>query len=200
MKVAIVKYNAGNVRSVIFCLNRLGITPLVTDRAEELNDADRVIFPGVGEAGSAMEFLKERGLDNIIRNLQCPVLGICLGMQLMCSYSEENDTECLGIFDQPVLKFSPLKKIPHTGWNTISDRGDSLIGELKGRNYFYFVHNYYAGVSRHTTLLCQYINEFSAGLCRDNFFAYQFHPEKSGIQGERLIKNFLDLNNGENNE
>lgn len=191
MKVAIVKYNAGNVRSVVNCLNRFGINPVVTDDSEVLKQADRVIFPGVGEAGSAMTYLRERGLDEVIRSLKCPVLGICLGLQLMCSYSEENDTECMGIFDLPVRKFSPVGKVPHTGWNTVKSAGNKLIGGFGKDSYFYFVHSYFAELSEETKLVCNYFTDFSAGLHKKNFYGVQFHPEKSGRNGEFLIRKFL---------
>jgi glutamine amidotransferase len=194
MKVAIVKYNAGNIRSVDFALKRLGVDASITDDHEQLRSADKVIFPGVGEASTTMKYLKERGLDVLIRNLEQPVLGICLGLQLMCGTSEEGRAECIGIFDQRVRKFDQGGlKVPHMGWNSLSEiRGRLISAELAGE-YAYFVHSYYAPVGEDTTAVTEYMIPFSAALERDNFFATQFHPEKSGSAGETILKKFLAL-------
>ena len=193
MKVAIVKYNAGNIRSVDFALKRLGIEASITDNHEELSAADKVIFPGVGEASTTMKYLKERELDSLLRSLRQPVLGICLGLQLMCAASEEGEAECIGIFDLTVKKFEPRLKVPHMGWNSLSSiKGKLIPRELEGR-YTYFVHSYYAPVCDQTSAVADYINPFSAALERDNFYATQFHPEKSGSVGERILKSFLEL-------
>ena len=196
MNVAIVKYNAGNIRSVIGALNRLGVNPLLTDNDEQLRNADKVIFPGVGEASTTMEYLKAHGLDRIIKDLKQPVLGICLGQQLMCSHSEEGNTDCLGIFNVPVLKFIPQKhedKVPHMGWNTIETTGNGLFCGFSKPEYVYFVHSFYVPVCNWTAAKSDYILPFSASLHKDNFYATQFHPEKSGGTGERILKNFLDI-------
>lgn len=196
MNVAIVKYNAGNIRSVIGALNRLGVNPLLTDNEEQLRNADKVIFPGVGEASTTMEYLKAHGLDRIIKDLKQPVLGICLGQQLMCSHSEEGNTDCLGIFNVPVLKFIPQKhedKVPHMGWNTIETTGDGLFCGFSKPEYVYFVHSFYVPVCNWTAAKSDYILPFSASLHKENFYATQFHPEKSGGTGERILKNFLDI-------
>lgn len=193
MKVAIVKYNAGNIRSVDFALKRLGVEASITDNHEVLSGADKVIFPGVGEASTTMKYLKERELDSLLRNLKQPVLGICLGLQLMCTASEEGDTECIGIFDLKVRKFEPILKVPHMGWNSLNGiQGRLIPRELEGR-YAYFVHSYFAPVCDQTSAVADYINPFSAALERDNFYATQFHPEKSGSVGEGILKSFLEL-------
>lgn len=194
MKVAIVKYNAGNTASVANALIRLGVEPIVTDFADELLAADRVIFPGVGEASTAMRYLRERDLDSVIRALAQPVLGICLGMQLMCGTSEENDTECLGILPYRVRRFeSQTLKIPHTGWNRIADLDSPLFAGIADGERVYFVHGYYVETGDNTTATCEYGQEFSAAIGRDNFYAIQFHPEKSGAVGERILENFLKI-------
>ena len=196
MNIAIVKYNAGNIRSVIGALDRLGVSPLLTDNEEELRRADKVIFPGVGEASTTMEYLKAHCLDRVIKDLKQPVLGICLGQQLMCSHSEEGDADCLGIFDVPVLKFIPERhedKVPHMGWNTIETKGEGLFRGFTGPEYVYFVHSFYVPVCEWTAAKTDYILPFSASLHKDNFYATQFHPEKSGATGERILKNFLDI-------
>jgi len=192
--IAIVKYNAGNIRSVTNALQRLGVEALVTDDPKALREAEKVIFPGVGEASSAMRYLRERGLDEVLRNLQQPFLGICLGLQLMCKHSEEGDTDCLGIFDENVKRFSYTKeKVPHMGWNNCSELKGPLFNGTSIADDFYFVHSYYAELGLQTTAQCDYILPFSAALQKDNFHAVQFHPEKSADVGQQLIKNFLEL-------
>jgi glutamine amidotransferase len=196
MSIAIIDYNAGNVRSVLYAMERLGVDATLTDDHDKIRQADKVIFPGVGEASTTMAFLHEKGLDNLIRSLTQPVLGICLGMQLLCEYSEENDTPCLGIIPQKVKLFQPThgEKVPHMGWNSLLPEGENAIfrPELKGE-YVYFVHSYYVEEGPYTTALTEYIHPFSSGLQKDNFYATQFHPEKSGPVGERIINNFLNL-------
>ena len=189
MNIAIVKYNAGNIHSVINALGRLGVKALLTDNEEELRRADKVIFPGVGEASTTMEYLRVHNLDRIIRDLKQPVLGICLGQQLMCSRSEEGNAECLGIFDVPVLKFNPQRhedKVPHMGWNTIETDGKGIFKGFDKPEYVYFVHSFYVPVCDWTAARTDYILPFSASLHKDNFYATQFHPEKSGGTGERI--------------
>jgi glutamine amidotransferase len=195
MNVAIVKYNAGNILSVTYALERLGISPVVTDNVEELQKADRVIFPGVGEASTAMAYLKERSLDTVIKNLEQPVLGICLGMQLLCSYSEENNTSCLSVFDERVVSFlaNGADKIPQVGWNTISDYSSNLFKGLPTNAYCYFVHGYYAALGPDTIATTKYILPYSAALHKNNFYGVQFHPEKSAAVGEKILQNFLDI-------
>ena len=196
MDIAVVKYNAGNIRSVIGALTRLGVTPILTDNEEELRRADKVIFPGVGEASTTMEYLRAHGLDRIIKDLKQPVLGICLGQQLMCSHSEEGNADCLGIFDVPVLKFQPTRhedKVPHMGWNTIETTHNGLFKGFVKPEFVYFVHSFYVPVCEWTAARTKYIVPFSASLHKDNFYATQFHPEKSGPTGERILKNFLDI-------
>lgn len=193
MKVAILKYNAGNIQSVSFALNRLGVSPTITDDPQILTAADRVIFPGVGEAASAMQYLKERNLNQVIKSLQCPVLGICLGMQLMCESSEEGFTSGLGIFPVKVKRFPAADKVPQVGWNTIAQLRGPLFKNIPAESYFYFVHSYYAELSADSAAVCDYIVEFSASLAKDNFYGTQFHPEKSGSSGELVLKNFLEL-------
>ncbi len=193
MTVAIVRYNAGNILSVINAVKRLGVEPVLTDDPAVLRRADRVIFPGQGEARSAMRYLRARGLDDVIRNLTQPVLGICIGLHLLCRHTEENDTECLGLFDTDVRKFPPKEKVPHVGWNTITDLSGPLFEGLPPEPYVYFLHSYYAEHGPHTTAVTDYILPFSAALQRDHFHAVQFHPEKSGPVGERILRNFLNL-------
>jgi glutamine amidotransferase len=192
MKVAIVKYNAGNIHSVRLALNRLGVEPLVTDDPQALLSADRVIFPGVGEASTAMSYLRTRGLDEVLLRLQQPVLGICLGLQLLCSHSEENDTLGLGVFPVTVRKFPPEDKVPHMGWNSIDHLHGPLFEGVAEESYVYFVHSFFAELSEFTIARANYIVPFSAALQRDNYFAVQFHPEKSGKTGEKILRNFLN--------
>jgi imidazole glycerol-phosphate synthase subunit HisH len=193
MKVAIVKYNAGNLQSVLYALQRMGIEPMVTNKAEELQSADKIIFPGVGEAASAMKSLKENNLDAIIPTLKQPFLGICLGLQLMCKHSEERDTKCLGLFDLQVKKFEPTMKVPHMGWNKLEQMKTPLFNNLNGDAFVYFVHSYYAELGEGTIAMANYINNFSAALQKDNFYAIQAHPEKSGAIGAQILKNFIAL-------
>ncbi|GEC79569.1 imidazole glycerol phosphate synthase subunit HisH [Flavobacterium aquatile] len=191
--IAIVKYNAGNITSVKNAVERLGYSCIVTDDEAILKQAEKVIFPGVGEASSAMKYLKEKGLDEVIKNLTQPVLGICLGQQLLCQFSEEGNTECLGIFNATVKKFEPKLKVPHMGWNTISQLNSELYSGISADENFYFVHSFYAEISQETTAVCDYIVPFSASMQKDNFYATQFHPEKSSSVGEQLLLNFLKL-------
>lgn len=193
MKVSVIKYNAGNIQSVRIALERLGLTPEVTDNPELLIKSDKVIFPGVGEASSAMIYLKERKLDKLLLDLKMPVLGICLGLQLMCQYSEENNTDCLGIFNSSVRRFPAKDKVPHMGWNTISNLDGSLFKDIHDNSYVYFVHSYYAEMTDSAMAKTEYILDFSSALQKENFYAVQFHPEKSGYVGEKILKNFLEL-------
>ncbi len=193
MSIVILKYNAGNIQSVLFALERLGVDALVTDDINTIQQSSKLIFPGVGEAGSAMAYLKERGLDKVIRSLQQPVLGICLGMQLMCSHSEEADTDCLNIFNAPVKKFNEGLKVPQVGWNTVEERSSILFDGLAQDPYYYFVHSYYAALGEHTAAVTEYGTRFSSALKKDNFYGVQFHPEKSAKAGEQLLKNFLAI-------
>jgi imidazole glycerol-phosphate synthase subunit HisH len=191
--IAVIKYSAGNIKSVQNALTRLGFNSLITDDPLELMSADKVIFPGVGEASSAMRYLKARGLDKTIKSLKQPVLGICLGLQLMCRFSEEANTECLGIFDSDVRQFPPVDKIPHMGWNDfLTVRGDLFKG-ISINDNVYYVHSYFAEISSFTTATCDYILPFSAAMNHDNFYATQFHPEKSAEVGEKILRNFLEL-------
>ena len=197
MKLVIIKYNAGNIRSVLFALERIGMEAHVTDEPDDILTADKVIFPGVGEASTAMQYLKDRKLDQLIRNLKQPVLGICLGLQLMCKYSEENNTECLGIFKEEVRKFRPpesrMLKVPQIGWNTIYDMETALFREVPESSFCYFVHGYYAGLGEETIAKTDYIVPYSSGLHKNNFYGVQFHPEKSAETGELILKNFLQI-------
>jgi glutamine amidotransferase len=192
VKIAIIKYNAGNIQSVQFALQRLGIEAIVTDQAEQIQQADRVIFPGVGEASSTMQYLKSKRLDEIIINLKQPVLGICLGMQLMCQYSEENNTTCLGIFEEEVKQFIPSNnmKVPHMGWNQLKLTTGWLANSLHDERV-YFVHSYYVPVNLNTSAVTDYGVSFSAAMNKNNFFAVQFHPEKSAQAGELVLQQFL---------
>jgi glutamine amidotransferase len=194
MQVAIVKYNAGNVESVKNALNRLGVEPVFTDDAEILKSADRVIFPGVGEASSAMNYLRERNLDAVIKSLKQPVLGICLGMQLLCETSEENETECLGILPYRVRKFATgALKVPQMGWNNIFDLQTDLFTGIEENSYVYFVHGFYVESGAETIAACDYGVKFSAAVQHKNFYAVQFHAEKSGTTGEKILENFLNV-------
>ena len=196
MVLRIVKYNAGNIQSVLFALERINVQAEVTDDIEKLQSADKVIFPGVGEASTAMEYLKARNLDKVIKNLQQPVLGVCLGMQLMCAYSEENDTECLGIFAENVLRFDGVEsnlKVPQMGWNNIYNLKSPLMQNVKDNSYCYFVHSYYASVGHHTIATTDYTKPFSAALNKNNFYGVQFHAEKSADAGEQILRNFIQL-------
>ena len=195
MQVAIVKYNAGNIYSVVNALRRMGIEPILTDDAELLKKADRVLFPGQGEARGAMEYLKARRLDEVIRDLRQPVFGICVGQQLLCRHSEEGDVDCIGIFDADVKRFQPERhedKVPCMGWNRLFDTRSPLMQGIEGE-YVYFVHSYYVPLCDETIATADYIMPYSASMHKDNFYACQFHPEKSGKVGERILKNFLDL-------
>ena len=199
MNIVIIKYNAGNIESVNNALNRLGVNAEITADHDKIRKADKVIFPGVGEASTTMDYLREHGLDKLIKTLEQPVLGICLGLQLMCSHSEENDTECLGIFDEKVKRFQPhpgeefVTKVPHMGWNALSEINGDLFPEKMKNEFVYFVHSYYAGLGEHTAAVTNYIVPFSAALQKDNFYATQFHPEKSGTVGAEILNNFLKL-------
>ncbi len=199
MNIVIIKYNAGNIESVNNALNRLGVNAEITADPEQIKNADKVIFPGVGEASTTMKYLREHQLDQLIVSLKQPVLGICLGLQLMCSHSEEGDTRCLGIFDEKVKRFLPKKgeefvtKVPHMGWNSLTNLKSELFSTKIENQYVYFVHSYYAGLGEHTIATSDYIVPFSAALQKDNFYATQFHPEKSGTIGAEILKNFLNL-------
>jgi glutamine amidotransferase len=200
MDLVIIKYNAGNIQSVLYALERIGQEARVTDDPNAIRRADKVIFPGVGEASTAMQYLSGRGLDEVIKSLTQPVLGICLGMQLMCSYSEENDTPCLGIFEERVSKFQPdggsvgdTLKVPQIGWNNIYDLRTPLFKDVAEGSYCYFVHGYYASLGAHTIAKTDYIQPYSSALHKGNFYGAQFHPEKSADTGEQIIKNFLNI-------
>ena len=195
MRLVIIKYNAGNIQSVLYALERIGREAVVTDDPSLITAANKVIFPGVGEASTAMEYLRQRGLDGLIKGLRQPVLGICLGMQLMCSYSEENDTDCLGIFEERVKKFSSAGglKVPQIGWNNIYDLKTPLFEGVADKSYCYFVHGYYASLGAHTIGKTEYGQAYSSALHRGNFFGVQFHPEKSAQVGERILRNFIDI-------
>lgn len=199
MKTVIIKYNAGNVQSVMYALERLGASYILTDNTDEIQSADKVIFPGVGEASTAMNYLRQRGLDRLIPSLKQPVLGTCVGMQLLCRHSEENDTTCMGVFDVDIRRFPDRRtaasagKVPHTGWNNLTSlRGPLAVG-LPNDAYVYFVHSYAADVCADTTAVCEYGRPFSAMLQRDNFYAAQFHTEISGNVGALILKNFLNI-------
>lgn len=196
MQVVIIKYNAGNIKSVLFALERIGINAIVTDDMATIQSADKVIFPGVGQASFAMQYLQERNLDKVIQELRQPVLGICLGMQLMCRYSEEGNTTCLGIFNETVQKFSSenqLLKVPQIGWNTIYNLQSPLFTNINQHEYCYFVHGYYAALGEHTIATTNYILPYSAALHKNNFYGVQFHPEKSAAVGEKILTNFINL-------
>ena len=193
MKVVVIKYNAGNVQSVLFALERMGIKGILSDKAEEINSADKIIFPGVGEASNAMQYLKETRLDAVIKGLKQPSLGICLGMQLMCKYSEEGGTDCLGIFDLNVKKFQEGLKIPQIGWNNIFNLKGELFNGIKANEFMYFVHGYYIEKNENSIAETNYITDFSSAIQKNNFYAVQFHPEKSSLSGQKLLENFIKL-------
>jgi len=196
MNLSIIQYNAGNIQSVLFALERLGVSAIVTDDPAMIQAADKVIFPGVGEASTAMAYLKERNLDQLIVALKQPVLGICLGMQLMCKHSEENDTNCLGIFEEQVLAFKTTEKtikVPQIGWNNITNLKTDLFNGVPENSYTYFVHGFYAGLGDNTIATTDYIKPYSSALQKNNFYGVQFHPEKSAGVGEQIIQNFLSL-------
>jgi imidazole glycerol-phosphate synthase subunit HisH len=200
MDLVIIKYNAGNIQSVLYALERIGVNAVVTDDIEQIQKSGKVIFPGVGEASSAMRYLKEHKLDAVIKDLKQPVLGICLGMQLMCAYSEENDTTCLGIFDENVRLFTPPAagtgtglKVPQIGWNNIFNLKSKLFTGLPENSYCYFVHGYYASSGDQTIATTDYVQPYSAALHKNNYYGVQFHPEKSAQTGEQILKNFLSL-------
>ncbi len=195
-EIVIIRYNAGNIRSVLYALERLGVSAVVTDDQDRIRAAGKVIFPGVGEASSAMKYLRERELDKLIIGLRQPVLGICLGMQLMCAFSEENHTDCLGIFAERVQLFKPSalrEKVPQIGWNNIAHQGSGLFAHLDNQVFVYSVHSYYAAVGADTIATAEYIHPYSTALHRDNFYGVQFHPEKSAAAGEQILKNFLNF-------
>lgn len=202
MKVVIVKYNAGNVQSVLYALERLGVEAVVTDDHEQIRSADKVIFPGVGEASTAMHYLRERKLDEVIKSLAQPVFGICLGMQLLCGHSEENNTDCIGVFEEKVKRFNmdaatlsyngtPFK-IPQIGWNNIFNLKTNLFRNVPENAFIYLVHSYYASLGEHTVATADYISPYSAGLQKKNFYGVQFHPEKSAAAGEQILRNFIE--------
>lgn len=194
MKVAVVKYNAGNIQSVMNALRRVGVDPVLTDNPVELRKADRVIFPGQGEASHAMEYLQTHGLDQVIKSLTQPVLGICIGQQLMCEHSEEGNVDCLGIFPTRVLRFHPQKheqKVPHMGWNQLENVQDPLLEGINEGAFVYFVHSFYVPTTDYTIATTNHILSFSSAMRKGNFMATQFHPEKSGSVGERILTNFL---------
>jgi glutamine amidotransferase len=195
MEIAIIKYNAGNVQSVMYAMDRIGVKYTWTDDEKVIESADKVIFPGVGEASTAMAYLREKGLDQLIPKLKQPVLATCIGMQLLCRDSEENNTTCMGVFDVSVKRFvSPDLKIPHVGWNSIQAFGENILMEgLKKEEYVYFVHSFYAPINPYTSATCTYIQPFSAMMQKDNFYAAQFHAEISGLVGQKIIQNFLAL-------
>ena len=196
MNLSIIQYNAGNIQSVLYALERVGVSATVTDDPALIQTSDKVIFPGVGEASTAMAYLKERNLDQLIISLKQPVLGICLGMQLMCRHSAENDTNCLGIFDEQVLAFKATEKttkVPQMGWNNIRNLKTDLFNGVAENSFTYFVHGYYAGLGANTIATTDYIQEYSSGLHKNNFYGVQFHPEKSAEVGEQIIQNFLAL-------
>jgi imidazole glycerol-phosphate synthase subunit HisH len=192
--IAIIQYNAGNTQSVIYALERLGIQPILTDNPELLQKADKVIFPGQGEASTAMDYLRAKGLDKVIQNLKQPFLGICIGMQLMCAHSEENDTPCLGIFKEKVKLFPAGKaKVPHMGWNQVKNLRSGLWKGIDEQSFVYFVHSYYVESNPHSLADCDYILPFCASIHRDNYYAVQFHPEKSAEVGAKILANFFEI-------
>ena len=196
MRVAVVKYNAGNIRSVINALRRLGVEPVLTDSPDMLRSADKVVFPGQGEASNAMQYLRSHGLDKVLLSLVQPVLGICIGQQLMCRHSQEGEGDCLGLFDAEALRFRPERladRVPPMGWNALASPSSPLFEGFNGGEFVYFVHSYYVPLCQHTIATTDYVLPFSSALHKDNFYATQFHPEKSGSVGERIIQNFLSL-------
>lgn len=193
MLISIIKYNAGNTQSVVYALNRLGIQPEVTDDPEILMKSDKVIFPGVGEASTAMNYLKARNLDKLIPQFKQPFLGICLGLQLMCKHTEEGNVNCLNVFPMKVLKFPPKDKVPHMGWNSVSHLKGGIFEGVSENDYVYFVHSFYAELSEYTIAQTDYIVPFSSAINKDNFYAVQFHAEKSGVTGEKILDNFLKI-------
>lgn len=194
MKIVIIKYNAGNIQSVLYALERIGVRAIVTENHEEIIAADKVIFPGVGEASSAMNSLKENNLDQIIKSLKQPVLGICVGMQLLCKYSEENDTQCLAVFDEPVKKFdSTVFKVPQIGWNNIYDLRSPLMKDIPENSYCYFVHSYYVPMNEHAIATTDYVQPYASAIHKNNFYGVQFHAEKSAAVGEKILKNFIEI-------
>ncbi len=193
MKIVIIKYNAGNVYSVSSALKRLGYEAIITSNLDEIKSADKIIFPGVGEASSAMEYLRDTKLDVLIPELKQPFLGVCLGLQLLCNFSEEGETKCLGIFNQVVKRFPPKEKVPHMGWNSVKFSDSKLFNDVENNSFVYFVHSYFADLSENTIAETNYIQPFSSALQKDNFYALQFHPEKSGKIGEQILRNFIEL-------
>ncbi|WP_190808642.1 imidazole glycerol phosphate synthase subunit HisH [Flagellimonas sp. S3867] len=193
MKIVIIDYGAGNIQSIKFAIRRLGYDAVLSDKVEEIQNADKVIFPGVGEASSAMQKLRVSGLDKLVPELRQPVLGICLGMQLMCNSSEEGNTDGLGIFDLDVVRFPNTVKVPQIGWNQIEDLKSDLFKEVQDKSYIYLVHSFYAPKGENTIAVSEYALPYSAALQKNNFYGTQFHPEKSGMVGERILQNFLDL-------
>jgi glutamine amidotransferase len=199
MNIVIIKYNAGNIKSVDYALRRLGISAEITNDHEKILSADKVIFPGVGEAGTTMRYLKKNKLDILIKELKQPLLGICLGMHMLCKHSEERNTECIGIFDEKVKKFVPghgmenITKVPQMGWNNIYNLKNGIFDSTLENKYVYFVHSYYVTMGKDTAAQCDYILPFSAALCKDNYYATQFHPEKSGKAGAKILENFIKL-------
>lgn len=191
--IAVIEYNAGNITSVVNAINRLGFECITTNNEHEIRNATKVIFPGVGEASSAMSYLKQHKLDKLISSLTQPVLGICLGQQLMCLHSEEGNTDCMGIFNTQVKKFPPTDIVPHMGWNNLQNIKGNLLKGISENDNVYFVHSYYCEISEYTVATCDYILPFSAAIQKDNFYATQFHPEKSADVGERILLNFLKL-------
>ena len=193
MKIVIIKYNAGNVYSVSSALKRLGYEAIITSNLDEIKSADKIIFPGVGEASSAMEYLRDTKLDVLIPELKQPFLGVCLGLQLLCNFSEEGETKCLGIFNQVVNRFPPKEKVPHMGWNSVKFSDSKLFNDVENNSFVYFVHSYFADLSENTIAETNYIQPFSSALQKDNFYALQFHPEKSGKIGKQILRNFIEL-------
>jgi glutamine amidotransferase len=192
--IVIIKYNAGNIRSVQIALERIGAQAIITDDAEKILSADKIIFPGVGEAGTAMNYLKHHGIDEVIKSVTKPLLGICLGLQLLCRYSEESNTKCLGIFDADIKKFNSKNfKTTHVGWNTIRVGKNPLLKNIRNNSFCYFVHSYYAEVTNNTIATTMYANKFSSALNKNNFYGVQFHPEKSAATGEEILRNFVHL-------